>query len=485
MQVGVSQEMGHFSCLVCGCGSVGLLILERLRRENILFTCIDNDPARVKELREQNYEVLCIDIIDEEKLSTLGQFSVVFFVSDNHDVNLSGVSWARKTLPSAHVIARASDPINKEDLLEAGADFVIYPQEIIANSAYSSLEQLRCYGNGSRLIHILEQWSGTLGIVLHTNPDPDGISCGLALAKLADIANPNLNVQLLYDGVIGYQENKALVNILELKLERLTPLALAQCEYIALVDSGGPGINNGLARDTPVDIIIDHHNELDINKNATFIDIRPRYGACASILTEYMKVLHITPDPKLATALLYGIRTDTKDFHRNLSPNDLMNAAFLLEYADAELLEKIMFPQYSYETMDILGHAILNRKTRSGYLFSNVGYVRNRDALPQAADMLLSLEGISTAIVYGITDEAIIMSGRNRDVRLNLGTVMSETFGSIGDAGGHVTMAAASIPLAIFSLVHDKEVLLDLVIEPLLQNLYRQIGLLEDSAEQK
>jgi nanoRNase/pAp phosphatase (c-di-AMP/oligoRNAs hydrolase) len=290
---------------------------------------------------------------------------------------------------------------------------------------------------------------------------------------------------LLYDGVIGYQENKALVNILDLKLERLTSQTLIECEYIALVDSGGPGINNGLARDAPVDIIIDHHNEQNITKNAAFIDIRPRYGACASILTEYMKVLQITPDPKLATALLYGIRTDTKNFHRNLSPNDLMNAAFLLQYVDTELLEKIMFPQYSYETMDILGHAILNRKTRSGYLFSNVGYVRNRDALPQAADMLLSLEGISTAIVYGITDETIVISGRNRDVRLNLGVVMSETFGAIGDAGGHATMAAASIPLAIFSLVRDKEVLLDLVIEPLLQNLYRQIGLLEDNTEQK
>jgi len=485
MQVAVSQEAGCFSCLVCGCGSVGLLILERLRREQILCTCLDNDPTRVKELREQNYEALCIDITDEKKLSKLGPFNVVFFVSDNHDANLFGVLWARKTLPSAYVIARASDPINKGELIEAGADFVIYPQEIIANFAYSCLEQLRCRGNGSKLIHILEQWNGTLGIVLHTNPDPDGISSGLALARLAHITNPDLHVQLFYDGVIGYQENRALVNILDLKLERLTPQALTRCEYIALVDSGGPGINNGLSRNTTVDIIIDHHNEQNITQTAAFIDIRPRYGACASILTEYMKVLQITPDPKLATALLYGLRTDTKDFHRNLSPNDLINAAFLLQYADAELLEKIMFPQYSYETMDILGHAILNRKAKNGYLFSNVGYVRNRDALPQAADMLLSLEGISTAIVYGITDEAIIMSGRNRDVRLNLGTVMSETFGDIGNAGGHATMAAASIPLSIFSLVRDKEVLLELVIEPLLQNLYRHIGLLEDNTEQK
>ena len=483
MQMPRPPEIGDFSCLVCGCGSVGFLILERLRRKNLLCTCLDKDSSRVKELREQNFETFCIDITNEEKRSKLTKFDIVFFVTDDHEANLAGVIWAQKTFPSAHIIARASDPINKAALIEAGADSVIYPQEVVANAAYASLEQLWAHGISSKLMHILEEWNGTLGIVLHTNPDPDGISCGLALATLAQIANPDLTIQLLYDGRIGYQENKALVNILDLKLERLKAHTLAQCTYIALVDSGGPGINNGLSRDTKVDIIIDHHNEQNVPPNVAFVDIRPKYGACASILTEYIKTLNITPKPELATALLYGIKTDTKDFHRNLSPNDLMNAAFLLHYADADLLEKIIFPQISYETMDILGHAIANKKIKSGYLFSNVGYVRNRDALPQAADLLISLEGITTAIVYGITDDAIIMSGRNRDVRLNLGTVMTETFGGIGDAGGHATMAAASIPLSIFSLVRDKEVLLDLVIEPLLQNLYRHIGLVENNTE--
>jgi nanoRNase/pAp phosphatase (c-di-AMP/oligoRNAs hydrolase) len=82
--------------------------------------------------------------------------------------------------------------------------------------------------------------------------------------------------------------------------------------------------------------------------------------------------------------------------------------------------------------------------------------------------------------VYGITDESIIMSGRNRDLRLNLGNVMSEAFSDLGDAGGHATMAAANIPLHVFSSVREKEELLRLVIDPVLQNFYRLVGLLED-----
>jgi nanoRNase/pAp phosphatase (c-di-AMP/oligoRNAs hydrolase) len=483
MQVPTPQEMDGLSCLIYGCGNVGFLILERLRRKNVPFTCLDSDPARVKELRAQNYEALCIDIKDEQQFNALGSFDLVFFVSDDHESNLAGVKWARERESPTHIFALASDPVNKTALISAGADCVLYPQEVVANVAFEKLEKhLRC-DKSFKLGQILNQWSGTLGIVLHTNPDPDGISCGMALETITKIANPDLQVRLFFDGVIGYQENKALVNILNLKIERLSPEALSECTYLALVDSGGPGVNNGLARDTPVDIIIDHHNEKNVIQPAAFVDIRPKYGACASIMTEYLKTLNIIPDSELATALMCGIRTDTKNFHRNLKSQDLLNAAFLLQYADSDLLEKIMFPQISYETMDVLGQAILNKKTKNGYIFSNVGYVRNRDALPQAADMLVSLEGIIAAVVYGITDEAIIMSGRNRDIRLNLGAVMAETFGSIGDAGGHATMAAASIPLSLLSYVRDKELLLDMVIEPMLQNLYRQIGLLEDDSE--
>jgi len=165
-----------------------------------------------------------------------------------------------------------------------------------------------------------------------------------------------------------------------------------------------------------------------------------------------------------------------------VTPRDLEYSAYLLKYSDEDLLEKIMSPQYAHETIDIIGDAIKNRKTKNGYLFTNVGYVRNRDALPQAADLLINLEGISTALVYGITDDAIIMSGRNRDLRLNLGNVMSEAFSDLGDAGGHATMAAASIPLHVFSAVREKKGLLELVIEPVLQKFYGLVGLLEDES---
>jgi nanoRNase/pAp phosphatase (c-di-AMP/oligoRNAs hydrolase) len=60
--------------------------------------------------------------------------------------------------------------------------------------------------------------------------------------------------------------------------------------------------------------------------------------------------------------------------------------------------------------------------------------------------------------------------------------VLKEAFAGMGEAGGHATMAAAVIPLNYFSMVKDKEELLDLIIEPILKRIRRIVGL-EDEAK--
>jgi nanoRNase/pAp phosphatase (c-di-AMP/oligoRNAs hydrolase) len=136
-----------------------------------------------------------------------------------------------------------------------------------------------------------------------------------------------------------------------------------------------------------------------------------------------------------------------------------------------------MSPSLSQETIDVLGKAISNRQLVSGYLFSNVGYVMNRDSLPQAADLLITLEGVNTVLVYGITDTAIVVSARNRDIRLHIGNALAEAFGDIGDAGGHPNMAAATLPLHYFGRVEQKADLLNIAIAPILQKFKTLVGL--------
>jgi nanoRNase/pAp phosphatase (c-di-AMP/oligoRNAs hydrolase) len=473
------EPQGPSKYSIFGCGTNGYNIILELAKENERVVIIDRDETRVRHLRDQKFDAYQRDIASADMLVGLPPFEIAFVMTGNADANLAATVTIRKRYPQVQIVARATDPVNGERLTAAGAEVVLYPQEVVARSAILQIRKQHASRIAQRLFTLLAGWDGTLGIITHKNPDPDAISSAVALAEIARHANPkSLSTRIFYEGNIGHQENRTFVNLLDIKMERLTPEALATCTYLAMVDCSGPGSNNDVTPQTKINIVIDHHRD---GKHTTvqgaFTDIRPGVGATASILTQYLQELDVPVDKRVATALLYGIRTDTKEFKRNVTPQDLSYAGFLLPLTDSDLLDKIMSPSMSQETLDVIGTAISRRKVQSGYLFSNVGYVMNRDALPQAADLLITLEGVNTALVYGITDTAIVISARNRDVRLHIGNALSEAFGDMGDAGGHPNMGAASLPLHYFGKVSDKERLLEIVIEPVLQKFRTLVGL--------
>jgi len=464
---------------IFGCGTNGYNIILELQKENERAIVVDKDETRVHHLRDQKYDAYVRDIAAPDMLVGIPSFEIAFVMTGDSEANLSSVLAIKKRYPSVQVIARAVDPVTGGKLTASGADFVIYPQEVVAKTAVFQIKKQHASRISQRLFSLLAGWDGILGIITHKNPDPDAIASAMALAEIARHANSKtLTTRIFYEGNIGHQENRTFVNLLDIKMEHLTPEALQKCTYLALVDCSAPGANNDVPPQTKVNIIIDHHKDgPHAPGQNTFYDIRPAIGATASIMTQYLQELDIPVDKRVATALLYGIRTDTKEFKRNVTPQDLGNAGFLLPLTDSDLLDQIMSPSMSQETIDVIGKAIQNRKIQSGYLFSNVGFVMNRDALPQAADLLITLEGVNTALVYGITDTAIVISARNRDVRLHIGNAMAEAFGDMGDAGGHPNMAAASLPLHYFGNVTDKMALLEITIEPILQKFKNLVGL--------
>jgi nanoRNase/pAp phosphatase (c-di-AMP/oligoRNAs hydrolase) len=473
------EQPGPTKYCIFGCGTNGYNIILELAKENERVVAVDNDDTRVRNLRDQKYDAYLRDITSPDMLIGLPLFEIAFVMTGNGDSNVAAVLTIKKRYPSTLVVSRSVDPVNGQKLTSAGADFVLYPQEVVARSAILHIKKQHSSRISQRLFTLLAGWEGTLGIITHKNPDPDAISSAMALAEIAKHANPKtLTTRIFYEGNIGHQENRTFVNLLDIKMEHLTAEALQQCTYLALIDCPAPGVNNDVPLQVRINIIIDHHQDgRHLVTQNSFVDIRPGVGATASILTQCLQELDVPVDKRVATALLYGIRTDTKEFKRNVTPQDLSYAGFLLPLTDADLLDKIMSPSMSQETLDVIGTAINKRKIQSGYLFANVGYVMNRDALPQAAEILITLEGVNTALIYGITDNAIVISARNRDVRLHIGNALSEAFGDMGDAGGHPNMAAATLPLHYFGKVENKDKLLEFVIEPILQKFKNLVGL--------
>ena len=183
---------------------------------------------------------------------------------------------------------------------------------------------------------------------------------------------------------------------------------------------------------------------------------------------------------EVATALLYGIRAETLDFKRDTNPADLTAAAYLYPFANHETLEQVESPSMSPETLDVLAEAITNREVQGSHLVSNAGFIRNREALAQAAQHLLNLEGITTTGVFGLADDKIYLAARSKDIRMNIGKVLQEAYGEIGEAAGHSTQASAEIPLGIFTGIEtnddNRDTLLQLTEEAVKSKLFDAMG---------
>jgi nanoRNase/pAp phosphatase (c-di-AMP/oligoRNAs hydrolase) len=349
---------------------------------------------------------------------------------------------------------RDKEPQLPPDLI----DYSIQVDDIAVEVMLNKIKQIRGQKLWQTLKGILQGLKDKkIGILLHDNPDPDAISSGQAFACLAEKfgAIP----KIYYGGRIGFPQNQILINFLGLQLLPLKSNQLEDLDAVVLIDTATvPGEKAGPA---PT-IVIDHHEIEPSEVKGQFIDIRQN-GATATILFEYLTLAGIKISKNLAVALIFGILTDTDNFLRNTTEKDLKAFSILYPEADNEILHRILKPEVSTEALEVLSTAIKNRCIKGSILIANVGFIENRDTLPQSAEQLVHLEGILTAIVYGITKENIEISGRTYDMRVNLGKFLKNAFHDIGSAGGHSTAGAARIPLGPFKEIEDKEKLLQLV----------------------
>lgn len=305
-------------------------------------------------------------------------------------------------------------------------------------------------GTVVELLSRLRRLDGPLAVVAHDNPDPDAIASALALAYLAEYVG--VQADAYYGGEISHQENRALVNLLELSINRADPTTFDPTDFgaIALVDHARAGINDFLPSETVVSFVVDHHPpRVPISQADRFVDIRPEIGSTSTILAEYYRRLGVEPTEQLATALVYGIRTDTNDFVREVATADFEATAFLRPYTDHDVLDQVETPSLSADVLSVTARAIHNREVSNGVLVTGVGSLRDRDTLSQAADLLLSMERVDTSVVYGYMDGIVYVSGRARGGTIDLGETFREAFDQIGDAGGHANMAGGQLSLGI------------------------------------
>jgi len=310
---------------------------------------------------------------------------------------------------------------------------------------------------GARFRAALERVEA-VSVVMHPNPDPDAMSCAVAVASLADQVGTDATLQ--YPGRIQHQENRAFETVLDLDVERIETIEDLAAETVVLVDHGAARGFPGAESITPY-AVVDHHPDENGSERAEFVDVRPDYGACATIVAEYSEEVDaavVPPDDQespeglslssdVATGLMYGIHSDTDYLTKGTSPAEFEACEYLYPGIDEEKLDRIGNPQVEPEVLDVKARAISNRTVKNPYAVADVGRVTNVDAIPQSADELIRLEGVTAVVVYGEKDGTIHLSGRSRDDRVHMGNCLRSLVEEIPMArgGGHARMGGGQI----------------------------------------
>jgi nanoRNase/pAp phosphatase (c-di-AMP/oligoRNAs hydrolase) len=479
MSTGISMaSMSTYAIL--GCGSVGHAVAEALVGEQKSVLILDKDEGRVEALRDQDLDARTADISEPEVAEAVADRDVILVLSSDVEANKAAVRNIRDGSEDHFIVVRASDPVTADELTELGVDVVINPSAVIADSALRALETGELEHKAEQLATVIDETERRMAIVAHRSPDPDSIASAVALQAIAE--SRGVETDILYEGEIGHQENRAFVNLFGIELTPLSEIEMEAYDTVALVDhakASEPAVG------TEVDVFIDHF-EPEVDYEARFIDVRPNVSSTSTILTKYIQEFDLNLTEDVATALLYGIRAETLDFKRDTTPADLTAAAYLYPFADHDTLEQVESPSMSPETLDVLAEAIRNRDVKGSHLVSNAGFIRNREALSEAAQHLLNLEGITTTAVFAIADETIYLAARSKDIRMNIGSVLGDAFGDIGEVVGHSTDASVEIPLGIFTGIEanedNRETLLSLVKEAVKAKLFAAMGV-ESSGE--
>lgn len=293
-----------------------------------------------------------------------------------------------------------------------------------------------------KLRHFYDQFSDDDHVLVLIDADPDAIASAMAVKRLlwrkvANITISNINI-------IKRPDNIAMIRLLRVSLIPLSKIDKSKFNRFIIVDSQ-PDHNEIFATFKP-DVIIDHHPETGVN--APFLDIRPKYGATASIMTEYLRAARIKPSSKLATGLFLAIKKDTDNFERQTLLEDVSAFQFLYNHANVHLARKIEQTEMRFDFLKYFKSALGNMRRRKGRVFVHLGPVANPDVCVLIADFFMKVNSVTWSIISGICVKKLIIVFRNDGLRKNAGDVARQSFGHIGSAGGHKNMARAEIPIA-------------------------------------
>jgi nanoRNase/pAp phosphatase (c-di-AMP/oligoRNAs hydrolase) len=294
--------------------------------------------------------------------------------------------------------------------------------------------------------HLLKTLAGheEVFVVTHNNPDPDAMAAGWAVWLLAK-ERLGANVRLLAGGFVSRAENRHMVDLLEPPLELVRDMTYPGHGAVVLVDCQ-PGNQNYLFDEegAPVAVVIDHHR--GGRWRAPFRDVRPRVAASSSIAASYLREQRIEPGNRLATALLFAIRTETHGSETHFSRLDRTVLPWLSQYSDPSWLAEIESAPLSSEYYSDLVLALQGTFLYDDTALCLLPRASGPEIVGEVADLLIRCRSIWRVLCGAVVGDDLLLSIRTDREDEDAALLARHTLAGIGRGGGHRHRAGGKIP---------------------------------------
>ncbi len=315
----------------------------------------------------------------------------------------------------------------------------------------------------------------TLAILMYGSPDPDAVASSMALYELLKRIAGLSECTFVATEPIVRQQNVEFVRAMKVDIRLLHQVDLKAYRLVAVVDAQ-PTFFGDVLQNIHTQIVLDHHPCTTV-WHAELADVREKYGALSTIMTEYLLAAKMKIPKRLYTALLYGIKADTNNFERDVTLEDI--SAYYLNFARAnrQLIRRIEMNQIPQRFLKYFDHSYHHRRRYRDRVISFLGRVESVDACVQVADFYLRLVDIYYVIVAGIVKDRLVVIFRGDGYRQDCGAIAKKAFGNYGSAGGHRSAARVEIPIDTIKEVLHQDLSQEAIDHFLVQRLHRKRSL--------
>lgn len=289
-------------------------------------------------------------------------------------------------------------------------------------------------------------------IQCHDNPDADALASAYALYCFLRSKGKE-DVRIVYGGRNEIKKSNLtlMLNKFEIPVEYITDPNTHFDGLLVTVDCQ-EGESNVTKFGYDNLAIIDHHQSSSTPlAPMDMTDIRSELGSCSTLIWHLLRKegFDVNANVKIATALYYGLMTDTGNFVEMKHPLD-RDMQDSLSY-DKTTISQLVNSNISLKELEIAGIALIRYMYNSDNRYAIIhSQPCDPNILGLIADFLLQVDVIDICVVFNDTQDGYKFSTRSCIKEVHADELIAFLANDIGGGGGHQDKAGGFVSKAKF-----------------------------------